>query len=114
MITRGGFFFSLFVHFELYRLINSSYGGKLLCTLSSVGLIFPPVLKIKCLPKKLNQLSTSLLHKRAAESLSLNNGAGGGERGKLKRLLYFKLKLRIRGIRLSRVIVKAFLEVPSG
>lgn len=73
---------------------------------------FPPVLKIKCLPKKLNQLSTSLLHKRAAESLSLNNG--GGERGKLKRFLYFKLKLRIRGIRLSRVIVKAFLEVPSG
>lgn len=29
-------------------------------------------------------------------------------------LLYFKLKLRIKGIRLPRVIVKGFLEVPSG
>lgn len=32
----------------------------------------------------------------------------------LRRFLYFKLKLRIKGIRLSRVIVKGFLAVPSG
>lgn len=32
----------------------------------------------------------------------------------LRRFLYFKLKLRIKGIRLSRVLVKGFLAVPGG
>lgn len=106
------FFFSLFVRFELYRLINSSYGGKLLRTLSSVDLIFLLLKKRnKFLPKKFRELSASSPRKRVAKSLRLNNGAGGGGRG---RFLYFKLKLRTKGIRLSRVIVKAFLKVPSG
>lgn len=104
------FFSSLFVHFELYRLINSSYRGKLLCILSSVDLIFF-LLKNKCLHKKLKELSTSLLRKQVGKNLE--QWDGGGERGELKRFLYFKLKFRIKGTRLSRVIVKAFLKVPS-
>lgn len=113
LISWGVFFFSsLFVHFELYRLINSSYRGKLLCILSSVDLIFF-LLKNKYLHKKLKELSTSLLRKQAGKNLSLEERDGGGERGELKRFLYFKLKFRIKGIRLSRVIVKAFLKVPS-
>lgn len=31
----------------------------------------------------------------------------------LRRFLYFKLKLQIKGIRISRVIVKGFLAVPK-
>lgn len=112
LISRGVFFSSLFVHFELFRLINSSYRGKLLCILLSVDLIFF-LLKNKYLHKKLKELSTSLLRKQAGKNLSLEERDGGGERGELKRFLYFKLKFRIKGIRLSRVIVKAFLKVPS-
>lgn len=41
------------------------------------------------------------------------SGDGGGERGELKRCLDFKLKFRIKGIRLAGVTVKAFLKVPS-
>lgn len=64
------FFSSFFVHFELYRLINSSYRGKLLGLLSSVGLIFFLLKKINIF-KKLKELKISLLHKQVGKNLRL-------------------------------------------
>lgn len=88
LISWGGFFSSLFVHFELYRLINSSYRGKLLCILSSVDLTFF-LLKNKYLHKKLKELSASSLRKQAGKNLSLEERDGGGEGRRTEKISLF-------------------------